>query len=94
MNSAPDLGGIFIVLDVTVLAFAQIINMREIGPWETDWIVISSGEATGQAGLVYFAHALKTFTGDKVVTRFRGSIPRLLVEKAIWNTKTMSKYWW
>ena len=44
MNSAADLGGTFIVLDVTALAFAQIINMRE-----TDLIVISSKEATGQA---------------------------------------------
>ena len=32
MNSAADLGGTFIVLDVTTaLAFAQIINMRETG---------------------------------------------------------------
>ena len=29
MNSAADLGGTFIVVDVTTLAFAQIINMRE-----------------------------------------------------------------
>ena len=51
------LGVIFIVLDVTILAkpFAQIINMRETGPWETDWIVISSQEATDKASLfVYF----------------------------------------
>ena len=39
--------GYFIVLDVNALAFAKIINMRETGPWETDWIVISSEEATG-----------------------------------------------
>ena len=45
-----DLGGIFIVLEVTALAFAQIINMRQTGPWETDWIVIRSEEATGPAG--------------------------------------------
>ena len=31
MNSAADLGGIFIVLDVTALTFAQSINMRETG---------------------------------------------------------------
>ena len=31
MNSAAGLGGSFIVLDVTPLAFAQIINMREKG---------------------------------------------------------------
>ena len=31
MNSAADLDGIFIVLDVNVLTFAQIINMRETG---------------------------------------------------------------
>ena len=54
MNSVTDLGGIFIVLDVKALAFAQIINMRETGPWETDWIVISSEEATGLAAFVYF----------------------------------------
>ena len=47
MNSAADLGSIFIILDVTAPAFAQIINMRQAGPWETDWIVISSEEATG-----------------------------------------------
>ena len=29
MNSAADLAGAFIVLDVTTLAFAQILNMRE-----------------------------------------------------------------
>ena len=29
MNSAADLGGIFIVLDITAPAFAQIVNMRE-----------------------------------------------------------------
>ena len=29
MNSAADLGGIFIILGVTALAFAQIMNMRQ-----------------------------------------------------------------
>ena len=29
MNSAADLGGTFIALDVTALAFAHIKNMRE-----------------------------------------------------------------
>ena len=29
MNLAADLGGAFITLDVTTLAFAHIINMRE-----------------------------------------------------------------
>ena len=53
MNSAADLGGIFIVSGVTTLAFAQFINMRQTGPWETDWIVISSEEATGLARFVY-----------------------------------------
>ena len=42
MSLAADLDGIFIVLYVTALAFAQIINMRETRPWKTDWIVISS----------------------------------------------------
>ena len=32
MNSAADLGGTFIVLDVTALAFAPVINMRQAGP--------------------------------------------------------------
>ena len=64
MSSAANLGDIFILLDVTALVqpFAQIINMRETGPWETDWIVISSEEATGQASLFNFSHDLKTFT--------------------------------
>ena len=55
MSSAADLGGIFIVLDVTAPAFAQVINMKETEPSETDWIVINSDETTGQASLfVYF----------------------------------------
>ena len=55
MSSVADLSGIFIVLDVTALAFAQIINMREIRPWETDPLEISLEEATGQASFfVYF----------------------------------------
>ena len=53
MNSVADLGGIFIVPDVTALAFAPVINMRQAGSWETDWIV-NSLEATGVAGFVYF----------------------------------------
>ena len=37
MTSAADLGGSFIILDVTAIALAQInINMRKTGPWETD----------------------------------------------------------
>ena len=49
-----DLGDMFIVLDVTALAFAQIINVRQTRPWETDWIVVSSEKAKGLAGFVYF----------------------------------------
>ena len=71
MNSAKDLGGISIYLDVTALTFAQIANMRQTEPWETDWIVISSEEASALLGLFTFSYALKTFTRDKVVTRFR-----------------------
>ena len=73
MNSAADLGGICIALYVTALTFAQITNMGETGPWETDWIVISSEEATCPASLFTFSHALKRFTRDRddVVTRFR-----------------------
>ena len=50
---------------------AQIMNIRETEPWETDWIVISSEEATGQASLFTFSHALKTFTRYEIVTWFR-----------------------
>ena len=71
MRAAEDLGGIFIILDVTALAFAQIISLRETRPWEIGWIVISSEEATGQASSFTFSHALKAFTRDEVVTRFR-----------------------
>ena len=48
MNSAADLDGTFIVLDVTTLAFAQIINMRETARTlrDTHWIMTSSKEAT------------------------------------------------
>ena len=37
------MGGMFIVPDVTVRTSLQIINMniRDIGPWETDWISIN-----------------------------------------------------
>ena len=59
MTSAEDFGGIFIVLDVTTLAFAQI--MRGIGLWETDWKVISS---EGQVRLFTFIHVLEAFTRD------------------------------
>ena len=35
--------------------------MRETGPLETDWVVISSEEATGQASLfVYFESCFET----------------------------------
>ena len=46
MNSAADLGGIWIVLNLTTLAFAQIKEKGKAGPCETDWIVISSEEVT------------------------------------------------
>ena len=36
MNSAAELNGIFIVLGATTLVFAHIVNMGEIGSWETD----------------------------------------------------------
>ena len=37
------MGGMFIVPYVTVNASLQIINIniRDIGPWETDWISIT-----------------------------------------------------
>ena len=73
VSSAANLGGILIVLDITALVqpFAQIMNIRETEPWETDWIAISSEEATGQASLFTFSHALKTFTRYEIVTGFR-----------------------
>ena len=42
MSLAANLGSMFIVIDVTALAytFAQVIKMRHTGPWETDLIVI------------------------------------------------------
>ena len=43
MNLAAEMGGMFIVPDVTVRAYLQIINIniRDTGPWETDWISIT-----------------------------------------------------
>ena len=43
MNSAAEMGGMFIVPDVTVCASLQIINIntRDTEPWETDWISIT-----------------------------------------------------
>ena len=37
------MGGMFIVPDVAVRVSLQIINIniRDIGPWETDWISIA-----------------------------------------------------
>ena len=70
MNSAADLGGIFIVLDVTALAFTPVINMRQAEPWETGWIVNSLKEATGLAGFVYFRSCFENLhtrrSGDTV----------------------------
>ena len=71
MNSASELGSTFIVPNVTALAFAQIMNMGDTGPWETDWIVISSEESTGPGILFTLSHALRTFPRDKIVTQFR-----------------------
>ena len=58
LSSAADLSDTLIVLNVTALAFALIMNMRETGPWETDWIVISSEEATTKP-VFTFIHASK-----------------------------------
>ena len=41
MNSAADMGGMFIVPGVTICASLQIINIGDTGPWETDWISIT-----------------------------------------------------
>ena len=78
--------------------------MRQTGPWETDWIVISSEEATGLpvisseeatglAGFVYFRSCFENVHTRRIrdmVQANSRAIPR--VEKAIWNTKAMSKY--
>ena len=58
MNLATGLGGIFIVLGVTALAFCT--NYK----YETHWIVISLEEA---AGLVWFLYILSCF--ENVHTR-------------------------
>ena len=42
MSLAADVGGTFIVLHATTLAFAHILSMAESGPWETEWTVFSS----------------------------------------------------
>ena len=43
MNSAAEMGGMFIVPDATVSVSSQIINIniRDTEPWETDWISIT-----------------------------------------------------
>ena len=43
MNLVAEMGGMFTVPDVTVRAYLQIINIniRDTGPWETDWISIT-----------------------------------------------------
>ena len=56
MNSASDLDGIFIFLDVTALAYAHMGQARTC---KTDWIVISSEGATGIARFVYFRSCFK-----------------------------------
>ena len=69
--SAADLGGISIIVNVTPLALALSMNMRNTGPGETDWLVISSKEATDQASFFTFSYAFKMVTWDEVLTRFR-----------------------
>ena len=73
MNLAAGLGGTFIVLDVTTLAFSQIINMRETGHLRDrlDGDKLKGGNGSSQLRLFTFSHASKTFTRDEVVTRFR-----------------------
>ena len=43
MNLAAEMGGMFIIPDVTVRAYLQIINIniRDTGHWETDGISIT-----------------------------------------------------
>ena len=81
MNSAADLGGIFIVLDMLLLLLLH--KLYETGPLETDWKVISSAVATGQAGFVYFHSCFEnvhTRRSRDTVYANSGSILRL--EKA------------
>ena len=57
-NLAAEMGGMFIVPDVAVRANLQImnINIRDTGPWETDWISITGVQrwALGGSQFVYF----------------------------------------
>ena len=68
--------------------------MRKTRPWETDWIVISSEEATGQATLfVYFQSCFEnihTSGSHEMVQANSGKKPKL--ERGIWSTKTVSKH--
>ena len=64
-----------IVPDVTALAFAQIVNMREkqdfdLGRLDSDQFK-GGNESSQLRQFVIFHHALKMFTRDEVVTRFR-----------------------
>ena len=58
MNLAAEMSGMFIAPDVTVRAYLQIIhiNIRDTGPWETDWISITGVQrkALGGCQFVYF----------------------------------------
>ena len=65
MNLTADLGGDFIVVDVTALALASVTNMTQAGPWETDWIVITLEEAMGPAGFVYFRSCFENLSKNQ-----------------------------
>ena len=70
-----------IVPGATALTFAEIINMRPTGPWETDWIVISSEQAMDLAGFVFFTSCFENVHARRsrdTVSANSGLIPRLI----------------
>ena len=69
MSSAANLGGIFIVLDVTFCTSYKYERDRTLGDrLDSDHFRGGKGQAVC---LFTFSHALKTFTRYEVVTRFR-----------------------
>ena len=61
MNLAADLGGIFIVPDVTAHAFAPVIIMRQADPGDKlDSDQFIGGNGPSQV-ILTFGYALKTF---------------------------------
>ena len=74
-------GCCFIVLDVTALVFTQIVNMRQTGPWETDWVVISSSGTLRQGSRDAFQE--KMFQDLKTVSITQSSHYLLVSETMV-----------